>query len=720
MKYRNIIFAVLLIVLISWGWAWAGSIPNQSCKIYFRDKHIIISEPLSGGGYGQEKGYQVKGTCYQPIPIGENYDYFEKTASDVQKRVIYERDFALLESAGFNTIRTWTEVDQILLDTAYRHKIKVCMGFFIDYKFDLSLEDPVRKGIKERFTKYVKSFKNHPAVLFWMLGNEQNLTNGNNTSWYILANELGKSAHDLEGANRHPVAIVEGGLGNIGNPDLSANDSVLKYIDLWAINVYRGSSFGNLFTDYIAKSGKPLLISEYGIDAYDSRKGQEDEMTQMVWDRGLWQEIAANYAVCVGATIMNYSDNWWKIVPYYPSGYMGDSGNIVMDDKYQQDNFSLGRKCLKFTYSVGIKKWAGLYWLFPPDNWGNLGPGLDLSDFGRICFWARGEKGSEKIEFKIGGLTDKAGNRLESANKSLGVIILKKGWNEYVLNLNDQNLKDVKGGFCWVAIGDNNPGGCIFYLDKIRYESADGRKVFYLYDDSSYTDMIKEHQRIQDNNGFHFTNTFPDGQANEEWWGMVAIKKNNNGVDIIQPRLVFYNLFKPISQGKPVSLMPPVVESPSLCIAKGFTKYKLNDGIIGRYIDPADDKQKMSLAFPGGKWYDPSFKTYILFDYAIDLQGYYDLRKVKFYWLYFGNVPTYTFIDFWLFFYSDPLTHTWKLYSPASGKTKYGENITEREVNIFTNKVRVRGYGRNLCGIFEMEVFGKKRPGFILLENNVN
>ncbi|MCX5715103.1 MAG: hypothetical protein NT033_09990, partial [Candidatus Omnitrophica bacterium] len=439
-----------LVILFFWCLSSADSnIPNQPCKVYFRDKRIIISEPASGGGYGKEKEYSIKGVCYQSIPVGSDWDYFN-TASDPEKRAVYERDFALLADAGFNTIRTWTEVNQTLLDLAYRYKIKVCLGFFVDYKSDLS-NPAVRNEIKTRFTSYVTSFKNHPAVLFWMLGNEQNLTNGNNSSWYTLANELGGIAHSLEGAYRHPVAIVEGDLGNIGNSGRHANDSALSNIDLWASNVYRGKSFGSLFSDYKARSNKPLMISEYGVDAYDSRKGQEDEMTQMLWDRALWQEIASNNDVCVGATVMDYSDGWCKITPYLPTGYMGDFGNISMDDKFPQDNPSLGTKCIKFAYS-GVA-WAGVYWLFPADNWGNLGPGLDLSDYTKLRFWIKGNNGGEQVGFKLTGnsaticLTNEGGqdgSRICLPDDPPPYFALSPDWKEHVFDLKGYNLSNIR------------------------------------------------------------------------------------------------------------------------------------------------------------------------------------------------------------------------------------------------------------------------------------
>ena len=55
---------------------------------------------------------------------------------------------------------------------------------------------------------------------------------------------------------------------------------------------------------------------EYGIDAFDQTKGNEYEKigtpVQADYAEALWKEVAANSQTCVGATIMSYSDEWWK------------------------------------------------------------------------------------------------------------------------------------------------------------------------------------------------------------------------------------------------------------------------------------------------------------------------------------------------------------------------------------------------------------------------
>ena len=55
-------------------------------------------------------------------------------------------------------------------------------------------------------------------------------------------------------------------------------EGMVPALDIWGANVYRGNSFGTLFTDSSPATQKPLLILEYGIDAYDNTRGTEYEL----------------------------------------------------------------------------------------------------------------------------------------------------------------------------------------------------------------------------------------------------------------------------------------------------------------------------------------------------------------------------------------------------------------------------------------------------------
>lgn len=156
---------------------------------------------------------------------------------------------------------------------------------------------------------------------------------------------------------------------------------------------------------------------------------------------------------------------------YYPSGWMGDWGDITLDDSYT-DNPHSDPICIKIIYSAAKSQeegWAGIYWQHPDSNWGDKIGGYDLTGATKLTFWARGEKGGEKAEFKVGGITGKYPDSLRPP-VSTGVVILSDNWQQYTIDLTGKDLSHIIGGFVWVTSKSQNPYGCTIYLDDIRYE----------------------------------------------------------------------------------------------------------------------------------------------------------------------------------------------------------------------------------------------------------
>jgi len=155
---------------------------------------------------------------------------------------------------------------------------------------------------------------------------------------------------------------------------------------------------------------------------------------------------------------------------FIPSGWMGDYGDLKLDIGSKEDPY-LGDTCIKITYNGKATqgaRWAGMFWQNPPNNWGNVDAGFDFSKATKLTFWARGEKGGERIEeFKVGGIM---GEFSDSDSSTVGPVLLNKEWTQYVIDLKGKDLTYIIGGFCWAANIDNNPEGAIFYLDEIKYE----------------------------------------------------------------------------------------------------------------------------------------------------------------------------------------------------------------------------------------------------------
>ena len=157
---------------------------------------------------------------------------------------------------------------------------------------------------------------------------------------------------------------------------------------------------------------------------------------------------------------------------YIPSGWMGDYGDIDLDTAWTTNPLS-PPVCVKIVYTPsGPLGWAGIYWQYPEQNWGDQ-PGLDLTGATKLTFWARGESGGEKAEFKVGGIRDPAKTYSDSIYPaaSTGVLILSSTWQKYTISLSGRDLTSVIGGFCWVTNSTQNPGGCTIYVDNIIFEA---------------------------------------------------------------------------------------------------------------------------------------------------------------------------------------------------------------------------------------------------------
>jgi hypothetical protein len=165
-----------------------------------------------------------------------------------------------------------------------------------------------------------------------------------------------------------------------------------------------------------------------------------------------------------------YTDRTARDNHYCPSGWMGDYGDLRLNENCKTTPHS-GNTCIEIKYSAKGTQgagWAGIYWQNPPNNWGTVkSGGFDITGATRLTFWARGEKGNEVAEFKMGGIT---GEYCDSDMATTGPVELAKEWKQYQIDLSGLDLSYISGGFVWVTSSMDNPDGCTIYLDDIIYE----------------------------------------------------------------------------------------------------------------------------------------------------------------------------------------------------------------------------------------------------------
>lgn len=155
---------------------------------------------------------------------------------------------------------------------------------------------------------------------------------------------------------------------------------------------------------------------------------------------------------------------------FMPSGQIGDADDIKVMESCAE-NAKEGQYCIRIEYSGQESKgehWAAIYWQEPDFNFGTVpNAGFNLKGARKITFWARGDKGGERIEVKAGGIK---GEYPDSFDMPLKTIDLTKVWKKFTIPVSEKDLSYVVGGFYVAFQKKYNPTGAVIYLDEIVYE----------------------------------------------------------------------------------------------------------------------------------------------------------------------------------------------------------------------------------------------------------
>lgn len=149
---------------------------------------------------------------------------------------------------------------------------------------------------------------------------------------------------------------------------------------------------------------------------------------------------------------------------YIPSGFMGDTEGISLDDACR-DNPRVGTTCLKNTFARKTG-WGGVVWQHPENDWGEKPGGLDLSDATKLTFWARGSEGGERVNVGFGVLGRE--KTYFDTGKIETEINLTQEWKKFSLDVSKADLTRIKTGFFWSVASKGKP--LTFYLDAVQFE----------------------------------------------------------------------------------------------------------------------------------------------------------------------------------------------------------------------------------------------------------
>ncbi|MDG5765993.1 glycoside hydrolase family 2 TIM barrel-domain containing protein [Balneolales bacterium ANBcel1] len=286
------------------------------------------------------KPLMVNGMNWDYFPIGTNYEYVVWDESDDFIKKALDHEMGLLQDIGVNAIRVYKGIPPRWITYIYDNFGIYTMLNHSFGRYGLTIEDEwvadtdysdqrVIDMLMQEVADLAEEFRGTRGLLLYLLGNENNyglFWSGAETEdipeedpvarerarhMYRLFNKAAVAMKEID-PNR-PVAMANGDLLFL---DIIAEE--VPDMDIFGANVYRGVSFTYLYDRVKEKYDKPVLLTEFGADAYNAKTEEEDQLCQAYYVHGNWQEVY-EYAAGMGKTgnsvggfTFQFSDGWWK------------------------------------------------------------------------------------------------------------------------------------------------------------------------------------------------------------------------------------------------------------------------------------------------------------------------------------------------------------------------------------------------------------------------
>ena len=173
-------------------------------------------------------------------------------------------DIERFAAAGGNSIRNWSTAQDgqdtgELLDDAHAHGVTVALGLAMQkerHGFDYDDPEAVAAQL-ERMREEVLKYRDHPAVLVWVIGNELDLSYENPRVWDAV-NDVAEMIDELDPF--HPTTTTTAGFNPEVNAEILARAPALDFLSF--------QMYSSIFTfpERLDESGfdGPFMVTEWG------------------------------------------------------------------------------------------------------------------------------------------------------------------------------------------------------------------------------------------------------------------------------------------------------------------------------------------------------------------------------------------------------------------------------------------------------------------------
>ncbi len=172
---------------------------------------------------------------------------------------------------------------------------------------------------------------------------------------------------------------------------------------------------------------------------------------------------------------------------FTPSGYMGDGeklGNLEVDVLSaackERPPAAVG-DCYRFTYHPQDKRWVGVYWVYPANNWGSrAGRNIAGQKFKEVRLKAASATPDLLVKFLVGGINDSS---LPHSDRVAGLDVVRLGteWKTIRIDISGQEFDRVIGALAWALAYPEDWDGkdpVVLFIDDIVWDTESTAEPF--------------------------------------------------------------------------------------------------------------------------------------------------------------------------------------------------------------------------------------------------
>ena len=251
--------------------------------------------------------FKLRGIAYSNVPSGRAPGPYMPAVP-----CLYARDFPLIAALGANAIRTYElvpEADRTFLAALDASRLYWLAGFPLERYYDAAISlSAQRERILADFRSYAARFRGERRLIAYVFGNDvaagyDQKFSGPVEDFYALLADAAQVLRETDPDGAMLTTAV--------SEERELERQAPQGLDFWSWNAAGRGTLARSLDNVQRSASRPVLVSEYGIDAFDQQGRRENEQAQAAVADEVGRSIESAPWL-LGGVYFGFVDEWWR------------------------------------------------------------------------------------------------------------------------------------------------------------------------------------------------------------------------------------------------------------------------------------------------------------------------------------------------------------------------------------------------------------------------